>query len=61
MKNNSYLEEWLSQTGYLYTDVFDDNFAINFEKRTHQELIELGLVELSTGEKIASEIDALPF
>ena len=45
MKNNNYLEEWLSETRYLYMDVFDDRFSINFEKVTNGELVEKGIIE----------------
>ena len=46
MENNSYLEEWLSKDTYLCVDVFDDDFAINFEKTTIRELVEKGFIEL---------------
>ena len=47
MKNNIYLNEWLKEKRYLYNDVFDDKFAINFEKVTNAELVEKGLLEMS--------------
>lgn len=61
MENNSYFKEWLAETRYLYLDVFDDNFAINFEKKTHQELIELGLLKPLTQEELSSQFKDLPF
>lgn len=52
MKNNRYLEEWLSETTYLYIDVFDDNFAINFDKVTNGELVEKGVLEIPSDEEL---------
>ena len=60
MKNNSYLEEWLSKTRYLYMDVFDDNFAINFEEVTNGELVEKGILEIPSGEVLEDLYD-MPF
>ena len=60
MKNNSYLEEWLSKTRYLYMDVFDDNFAINFEEVTNGELVEKGILEIPSDEVLEDLYD-MPF
>ena len=46
MKNNDYLEEWFSETQYLYMDVFDDNFATSFERVTNKELVKNGILEI---------------
>lgn len=50
MEKNSYLQEWLSEVSYLYMDVFDDNFAINFNKVSNGELVEKGLLEIPSDE-----------
>lgn len=60
MKNNSYLEEWLSETRYLYMDVLDDNFAINFEEVTNSELVEKGVLEIPSDEVLEDLYD-MPF
>ena len=60
MKNNSYLEKWLSETRYLYMDVLDDNFAINFEKVTNGELVEKGILEIPSDEA-PEDLSDLPF
>ena len=60
MKNNSYLEEWLSKTRYLYMDIFDDNFAINFEEVTNGELVEKGILEIPSDEVLEDLYD-MPF
>ena len=60
MKNNSYLEKWLSETRYLYMDVLDDNFAINFEKVTNSELVEKGVLEIPSDE-VPEDLSDLPF
>lgn len=46
MENNSYLETWLSEDAYSCIDVFNDDFAINFEKTTKNELVEKGIIEI---------------
>lgn len=60
MKNNSYLKEWLSETRYLYMDVFDDWFSINFEKGTNGELVEKGILEIPSDE-ILEDLYGIPF
>lgn len=50
MKNNEYLEEWFSETQYLYMDVFDDNFATSFERVTNKELVKKGILEIPSEE-----------
>ena len=50
MEKHSYLQEWLSEVSYLYMDVFDDNFAINFNKVSNGELVEKGLLEIPSDE-----------
>ncbi len=60
MKNNSYLEEWLSETRYLYMDVFDDGFSINFEKVTNGELVEKGILKIPSDEVLENLYD-IPF
>ena len=60
MKNNSYLEKWLSETRYLYMDVLDDNFAINFEEVTNRELVEKGVLEIPSDEVLEDLYD-MPF
>lgn len=60
MKNNSYLEEWLSETKYLYMDVFDDKFAINFEEVTNGDLVEKGVLEIPSDEVLNNLYD-IPF
>ena len=60
MKNNSYLEEWLSKTRYLYMDIFDDNFAPNFEEVTNGELVEKGILEIPSDEVLEDLYD-MPF
>lgn len=60
MKNNNYLEEWLSETRYLYMDVFDDRFSINFEKVTNGELVEKGIIEKLSDEALEN-LYGMPF
>ena len=60
MENNSYFKEWLAETRYLYLDVFDDNFAINFEEVTNSELVEKGLLEIPSDESLKVLYD-MPF
>ena len=60
MKNNSYLQEWLSEKRYLHMDVLDDNFAINFEEVTNGELVEKGLLEIPSDESLKDLYD-MPF
>lgn len=60
MKNNSYLEEWLSETRYLYMDVLDNNFAINFEEVKNSELVEKGVLEIPSDEVLEDLYD-MPF
>lgn len=61
MENNSYFKEWLAETRYLYLDVFDDNFAINFEIVTYGELVEKGVLEIPSDEVLETLYGDLPF
>ena len=60
MKNNEYLEEWFSETQYLYMDVFDDNFATSFERVTNKELVKNGILEIPS-EDWLKEMYEMPF
>lgn len=60
MENSNYLEEWLSEKRYLYTDIFDDKFAISFEKVTNSELVKKGLLEIPKDEVLKDLYD-MPF
>lgn len=65
MKNNNLLEEWLSEPIYLHKDVYDDNFAINFEKIARRELIGDELLEELRKEGLSlvedESLEDLPF
>ena len=60
MENSSYLEEWLSEKRYLYTDIFDDKFAISFEKVTNSEVGKKGRLEIPKDEVLKDLYD-MPF
>ena len=60
MKNNEYLEEWFSETQYLYMDVFDDNFATSFERVTNKELVKNGILEIPSEDWLKERYE-MPF
>ncbi|MDD6479481.1 MAG: hypothetical protein PUF48_06735 [Oscillospiraceae bacterium] len=61
MEKNDCLEEWLSEAKFLYMDVYDDNFAINFDRITRQELIGKELLEELIEKGLSLEEEELPF
>lgn len=53
-------EEWLQSKKYLFDDIYSDEFAIDFQIRTIEEWIELG-VDITEPEFKEVIIDEGPF